>query len=66
MKNMIYDYITSHRTDKRTWRTAEIATIFDLSSYLARYYLTQLCEEGKLQRPQHQRGKAVLWQLPDN
>ncbi|AHK18444.1 FaeA/PapI family transcriptional regulator [Yersinia similis] len=66
MKDSIYDYIKSHQSEKTFWKTSEIATAFDLSSYLARYYLTQLCNEGKLQRPQNQRGKAVLWTIPDD
>ncbi|HFW1342230.1 TPA: FaeA/PapI family transcriptional regulator [Salmonella enterica subsp. enterica serovar Virchow] len=60
------EYILAHmctNKDKKVWTTQEIASLFDISSYQARYYLTQLWHQKILIRSPLIRGASTYWML---
>ncbi|EAO9942319.1 dolichol monophosphate mannose synthase [Salmonella enterica subsp. enterica serovar Havana] len=52
--------------NKKTWTTQEIVSVFGMSSYQARYYLTQLCRHKKLIRSPLSRGSSTYWMLSEH
>lgn len=52
--------------DKKVWTTQEIVSLFDISSYQARYYLTQLWHQKILIRSPPGRGASTYWMLSEH
>ena len=59
MKNSIFSFLSEKETHRRT---SDIAVYFRLSTYQARYYLTELEKEGRVKRSPLRRGSSILWE----